>query len=208
MTEVCNKCHGGRKITWAVVAGAALLSGCGAITKQTFELGLIPVVSTADHVRITQKKQVQILVANPDALKALDGQDIVIREEDGSIAYLKGAQWSDRLPSIVQARIAQVFEDTRLLGGVGRPGDGLAINYQIISDIRVFGIDLDSNGKFAHVEITVKVLDDKTGNIRRTRVFSARNPVQGMRNGDYAKALDGAFATVLGDIVHWTLDGL
>jgi len=187
-----------------LTAGTAFLSGCGTAVKQTFDLRLKPAVSKAGDIHVAPKKQIQILIANPDALKTLDGQDIVIRNADGAVAYLKGAQWSDRLPNIVQARIAQIFEDTRLLGGVGRPGDGLAINYQIISDIRIFGIDLDADGRFAHVEIAVKILNDKTGNVLHTHVFSARNPVRGRRNGDYAKALNGAFTAILVDIVNWT----
>lgn len=208
MTETCRKCHGRRKTGWAVVLFAVFLAGCSSAPRQTFDLGGLSIVSTEGDMRNLQKKHIQLLITNPDALKALDGQDIVIRGGDGSIAYLKGAQWSDRLPSIVQARIVQVFEDTRLLGGVGRPGDGLAINYQIISDIRLFGIDLTANGRFAHVEIAVKIMDDKTGNIRRTHVFSARKPVTGVRNGDYARALDSAFSAVLADIVNWTFETL
>jgi len=186
--------------------GTSLLVGCAiSTTKQTFDLGVESVVSSVNNMRTASQKRIQILIANPDALKILDGQDIVVRDLYGSISYLKDAQWGDRLPNIVQARLARAFENTHGFGGVGKPGDGLAINYQIITDIRLFGIDFQENNKLAHVEIAAKIMDDKTRSIRQTRVFSTQNPVLGVHNEDYAKALDEAFSIVIKDIVNWVL---
>jgi len=180
---------------------AALMSGCGSAVKQTFDLN--PAYRSGAAAK-TARQRLQILVANPGALKALDGQDIVIREGGGSVAYLKKAQWSDRLTNIVQMRLLQALEDTGHFAGVGRPGDGLNANYQLITDLRVFSVDIDSQGKFANVEIAAKLMDDKTGNMRKTRVFSAKKRVEGSGNADYAVALDKAFSIVLQDIVRWT----
>lgn len=210
MIAGCNGYHTmRRRIMGAMLAGTTLLAGCGTtVTKQTFDLGAVSAASAINNMRTAQQKHIQILIANPDALKALDGQDIVVRGPYSAISYLKDAQWGDRLPNIVQARLARAFEDSGRFGGIGRPGDGLAINYQIITDIRLFGIDLQENSKIAHVEIAAKIMDDKTGNVHQTRIFSAQNPVLGMRNGDYAKALDEAFSVVVKDIVNWTLKGI
>jgi len=180
---------------------AALVSGCGSTVKQTFDLS--PAYKSAAAVK-TPRRRLQILVANPGALKTLDGQDIVIREAGGSVAYLKKAQWSDRLTNIVQMRLLQALEDTGHFAGVGRPGDGLNANYQLITDLRVFSVDVDSQGKFANVEIAARLMDDKTGNVRKSHVFSARKRLEGSGNANYAAALDQAFSVVLQDIVHWT----
>ena len=147
--------------------------------------------------------KVQILIEKPDAVKALDGQDIVIKQ-GGSISYLKQAQWSDRLPDLVQARLLQAFDNSGHFGGVGRPGDGLAINYRIITDIRSFDVTVVGNQKVATMEIAVKILDDRTGNIKASKVFTNRSAVTGVDNGYYAKALDQAFGKTTLDIVNWT----
>ncbi len=48
----------------------------------------------------------QILVPEPQALKALDSEQIVVRLAGSEMQYLGGARWSDRLPRLVaiQAR--------------------------------------------------------------------------------------------------------
>src|SRR5690606_5385665 len=103
----------------------------------------------------------QILVAEPTALKALDSENIVIKPSPAVIQYLSGSQWADRLPRIVQARLAETFQRSGRIG-VGRPGEGLAIDYQLIIDIRSFEIRLDG-GDRADIELYVRILNDRTG---------------------------------------------
>ncbi|KXF77120.1 ABC transporter [Paramesorhizobium deserti] len=185
-------------------AGAILLAttvaSCGTTPLDTFDL-----VTSYPAVSAKNRKNIQILIAAPAALKALDGENIVINTSPGEIEYLKGAQWGDRLPNIVQSRLVQAFENTGRLGGVGRPGDGLAINYQIITDIRAFGVDTFNSPRMAVVEIATKILNDKNGEVRSTRVFSASAPVRGTGNAAYVRALNEAFDKVTGEIVSWTL---
>lgn len=179
-----------------------LLAGCGSVVKQTFDLN--PVATGALLLgNKAPSRNAQILVGNPGALKALDSQNIVIRGADGSVAYLKKAQWSDRLTDMVQMRLIQGLEDSRRFGGVGRPRDGINANYQLITDLRIFGVDADAAGKFANIEISAKIMDNKIGTIRKTRIFTAKRRVSGRTNADYAVALDAAFAEVLQDIVRW-----
>ena len=179
---------------------ASLLSACGAPARDTYDLSIndVAVAGTPKHQKI------QILVEKPDAVKALDGQDIVIKQ-NGSIAYLKRAQWSDRLPDLVQARLVQAFDNSNHFGGVGRPGDGLAINYRILTDIRSFDVNVVNGHNIATLEISVKIMDDRNGNITASRVFKTEAPVSGTNNNQYAAALDNAFKKMTNDIVNWTI---
>ncbi|MGH6760203.1 MAG: ABC-type transport auxiliary lipoprotein family protein [Phyllobacterium sp.] len=177
------------------------VSACGTASKtlDTFDLTTpSPTVNTA------RKGHVQLLIAEPTALKPLDGENIVVRPAPVSISYLKGAQWGDRLPKIVQSRLSQAFQNTGHLGGVGLPGDGLAIDYQVVSELRAFGIEA-RGGETAVVEIAVRILNDRNGTVRATKLFLATRPVSGGGNSAYAKALDAAFDEVANDIVIWTL---
>lgn len=191
-------------ISVAVLCVIASLIGCAQTAiRDTFDLGVAG--HAIDNLEI-KKKNIQILVPAPTAVKALDGQDIEIKGADDSISYLKGAQWGDRLPNLVQARLIQAFENSGKLGGVGRPGEGLAINYQILSDIRSFNIVLMTREqRLAYVEIGVKIMDDKTGNIVASRIFKSQTLVPGFDNGQYAFALDNAFKLATKDIVNWVL---
>ena len=188
------------RTTIAALLLALSVSACASSKKlDTFDLS-----SASPDVSSPKKQGRQILIAAPSALKALDGENIVVRSGPNSISILKGAQWADRLPNIVQSRLVQAFESTGRLGGVGRPGEGLAIDYQVISDIRTFNINV-SSGRIAIVEIAIKILNDKNGTVRAARVFRATSPVSGEGNASYIAALDRAFDSASNDIVTWTL---
>ncbi len=145
-------------------------------------------------------------MAEPTALKALDGVNVVIRPTDGSIQYLKGAQWADRLPRIVQARLADAYQKSGAFGGVGKPGEGLAIDYQVLVDVRAFEVRVNG-GSRAHIELFVKIVNDRNGVVRSAKTFVADAPLSGEGNTAYINAMDAAFNDASAEIVRWT-DGI
>ncbi|WEX75954.1 ABC-type transport auxiliary lipoprotein family protein [Sinorhizobium numidicum] len=183
-----------------VLSLAMVLAGCGtrAAVRDTFSLASTPIVERA---AATSR---QILVPEPSALKTHDGDQIVIRLSKSELQYLARAQWGDRLPRIVQDRLVQTFENTGKVAGVGKPGQGLAIDYQVITEIRAF--EISTNGPAtAVVEIFAKVLNDRNGTVQTQKAFRAVAPVRGTGNPAFVSALDAAFAQVASDIVGWTL---
>jgi cholesterol transport system auxiliary component len=180
----------------AALAGCSSLGGGSNKALDTYDLA-VPDVATKG----SRKTKVQILIAVPQALKALDSENIVVRSDASSIQYLGGAQWGDRLPKIVQARLVQAFENSGRFGGVGRPGEGLAIDYQVITDIRAFEIQT-SGSDTATVEISVKLLNDRTGDVGSSKVFSASVPV-GTGSDAFVRGLDAAFDKVAVELVNW-----
>lgn len=177
---------------------ALSLSGCGTAAKNdTFDL------SANVSGEGPSAKSRQILIADPTALSALNSEQIVIRVSPSEIQYLSKAQWSDKLPRMVQSKLVEAFENSGKLGGVGTPGQGLAIDYQVVTDIRSFEIDA-ANGNQAVVEISAKILNDRNGSVRDQKVFRAAVPA-GVGNPAFVKALDRAFAAVADQIVGWTL---
>ncbi len=177
------------------LAGCAALPGGGPAPLDTFDL-------SAPSVSARGRSSRQVLIAQPAALKALDSQNIVVRTGAHSIEYLKGAQWADRLPLIVQARLAETFQRSGSFAGVGTPGEGLAIDYQVITEIRAFGVRADKGG-VAEVVIFARLLNDRNGEVRAAREFSASAPVSGSGNQAYVGALDRAFGKVATEIVNW-----
>ncbi len=177
------------------LGGCAVLGG-GTPALDTYDL------SAPDAPAAHGKSHAQILIAEPGALKALDGQSIVIRPGPGSIQYLKGAQWADRLPVVVQAKLAEAFQSSGAFTGVGTPGEGLAIDYQVVAELRSFEVSVDG-GSHAVVEIFVRLLNDRTGVVRAAKAFEATAPVSGQGNDAYVHALDAAFGESGAEIVGW-----
>ncbi|MDG4875548.1 ABC-type transport auxiliary lipoprotein family protein [Mesorhizobium sp. WSM4935] len=186
------------------VAAAALvltLTGCAVLGGRPTPLDTFELSAPSVDVRAHSRRQ--ILIAQPSALKALDSQNIVIRPSDRSIQFLKGAQWADRLPLIVQARLAETFQRSGSFAGVGKPGEGLAIDYQIIVELRSFDVRVDG-GEHADVDLFVRILNDRNGEVRASKNFTASAPVSGSGNAAYVGALDNAFGQAAKDIVRWT----
>ena len=181
-------------------SGCAALPGGGPAPLDTYDL-----TSISAEAAGPKRGRMQILVAEPGALKALDGENVVVRPSAGSVEFLKGAQWADRLPRVVQARLVEALQATGRLGGVGKPGEGLAIDYQIVTEIRAFEVRLDGAPR-AEVTLYVKLLNDRNGVVRAARGFSASAPLGGGAGNDaYIAALDRAFAQVVRELVPWVL---
>lgn len=194
-------------VATAVAMGASALSGCAVLGGGSEPLDTYVLAAPIPLSSGPRRSRAQILVNEPLALKSLDGQNIVIKPAAGSIEFLSGAQWADRLPRVMQARLVEAFQQSGRIGGVGRPGEGLAIDYQIQVEIRSFDVRLDG-GDRANVELYVKLLNDRNGVVRRERVFASTVPVAGTGNAAYVAALDNAFARAAAEIVDWTASSI
>ena len=185
-----------------LLPGCAALPGGGPAALDTYDL-----TGISSEASGPRRARTQVLVPEPTALKILDSENVVVRPSAGSVEFLRGAHWSDRLPRIVQARLVEALQATGRLGGVGRPGEGLAIDYQIVTEIRAFDVRIDGQTR-AHVELFVKVLNDRNGVVRSSRGFEATVAVSGSGNDAYVAALNRAFAQVAEETVGWVLTAL
>jgi len=192
-----------RAAAFVLIVGTSMIGGCGSgpfsPKADTYELTGIPAVSGPSS------RGRQIVITDPSALKSLDGTNIVIRTSPSSIEYLGRSQWNDNLPEIIQQRLIAAFVDSKRLGGVGQPGDGIAVDYLVSPTIRAFEIVVGSGGDTAVVEMEIRIVNDRNGVVRATRTFQASVPVSGTTNADFIRALNEANGRVIHDIVAWTL---
>lgn len=188
-----------------VAFAAVLLAGCNLLggaddPRETYDI-IAPIGD-----RIDGRTEAQLLVKEPVALKTLDSDRIVLKPEPRVVTYLEDSQWVDTAPKLVQARLIEAFENTGRTGATARPGDGLVIDFQLVSTLRRFEIDGQTNS--AVFEISIKLLADKTGLVRDTRIFTASAPVRGSEGQDYIRALDQAFDAGAEEITEWVLSSV
>lgn len=175
--------------------GSLLLAGCGGgSAPTTYDLS-----APRDFGRIGGGGGV-LIVAQPTAVQALDSDRLIVKDSSGALSFLGGAQWADRVPNLVQTRLIQTFENGSRIAAVGRPGERIVPDFQLNTDIRAFNIDAASGQ--AVVEITAKLIGDRTGKVQRARLFSARVPA-GAEGAGAAQALDQALSQVLIQIARW-----
>jgi cholesterol transport system auxiliary component len=180
-----------------VAAAMALLglAACGTPPAATFDL-IAPPISKSLPGRS------QVVVVEPAALQLINSDRIIVRPKDGQVSYLSGAQWADRLPSLIQARLIQTFENGHRVGSVGRPEDKLTADATLVTEIRTFEIDA-SQGSTAVVEIAARLVNEGTGRIVSAQLFKASVPAAGTSGPQASAALDTALQSVLRDIVVW-----
>lgn len=187
------------------IMAVLLLAGC------TGEGKVIDIYDLGAPDRFSELKQAtraQILVLEPSALRSLDAQEIVVKTSPTRIEYLARSQWPDRLPKVVQARLVEAFENTGKVRAVAKPGEGLVIDYQIVSDIRSFQADVWPGRQVARVELSVKLVSDRTGKVLRTRVFETTQQLDSTLPGSVVGGLNQAFEAAAREIVTWVLAGI
>ncbi len=192
----------GRLEALPALALVLLVSGCSLFRgppPETFEL------SAPDSIpRVTSGTAAQILIPEPSALKTLDSERIVVATGP-KLSYYPGAQWPDRMPKVFQAKAIEAFERSKRARAVGRPGEGLSIDYQLLTTVRAFEYRSNGSDSSAYIEVSVKVMDDRNGRIVAARVFKGEAPVAKDSAEAVAAGVDDALAKVLIDLVRWTL---
>ncbi|MCB1449955.1 MAG: membrane integrity-associated transporter subunit PqiC, partial [Nitratireductor sp.] len=172
-----------------LVSGALLLAACqaGGVPPDTFDL-----TAPTNIENIRGSTRAQILILEPSALKSLDSQNIVVKASPTEIEYLAKSQWSDRLPKVVQARLVEAFENTGRVRAVSKPGEGLVIDYQIVTDIRAFQANVGAGSRDAMVSLSVKLVSDRTGKVVRSQVFDVSVPLGSTGPSQIVDALNAA----------------
>lgn len=179
---------------------AASLSACILVTPppaRTFDL------SAPTNIGKLSGRAGQLLIVEPSALQALAGNGIVVRPSASELNYFPQAQWADNLPRLLQAKIQESFEATGRTRAIGKPGDGLVIDYQILSSLRSF--EFDAVQQSAIVDISVKIVDDRSGKVIGSREFTASAVAASDGVEDAVFALDEAMDEVIEATVRWTL---
>jgi cholesterol transport system auxiliary component len=178
----------------AAMALALPLAACATAPSATFDL------SAVAASRPARALGAQVVVNEPVATAPVDSDRIVVRPTPDTIATLKGAQWTERLPRLIQTRLLQSFENARLLRFVSRPDGRVVAAFSLNTEIRRFDTDLSRSE--AVVEISVKLVEEGAGRIAAAKIFSARAPVAA--DDAAPAALDAALGEVMGRIVVWT----
>jgi cholesterol transport system auxiliary component len=184
-----------RRLLPVLLAGLSFsqLAACSSAPKATYDL----TPASGDFAVRAGRGQLAILL--PDATLPANSDRIVVRSDPQSVAYLTGAQWVDTLPSLVQSRLIESFQNAHLLRAVGRPG--MLADVSLQTSIRRF--ELDAARGEAVVEISAQILS-QSGRIIAGRLFSGTVPVPSSDPSVVAAALDAALAQVMRDIVIWT----
>lgn len=188
----------------ALITGAAVvaLSSCALIKPGEKPRDTFDISAPTSFSGVRGGSRAQILVKLPTALSSVDSDRIIVKPTPTVVTYLAGAQWADTVPRLLQAKLVESFENSGATRATAKPGDGLIIDYQLVSDVRRFEV---ADG-VATIELSIKLLTDRTGVVRETRIFRASSTAVGDTPDEIVSAFDRAFDTLARDVIVWVVN--
>ncbi len=172
----------------------------GPDTEKVYDL-----IAVTDFPGEAEALQGQVSIPPPTALFSLDTQNIVLVPARDEAPLPPGPRWADTLTRLVQAKLAQSFDNSGYGGSVGHQ-DALIGDYQLLVDIRHFQLIAGAE-PMADIEFSAKVAD-MDGKILSATIVKASAPAKSAETADAVAALREAFITAATEIVSWTADAL
>jgi cholesterol transport system auxiliary component len=148
------------------------------------------------------RRNLQLIVPEPTSLRWLDTDKLTVKPNAAEINYMGEAQWSDRLPRLLQARLIETLERSGRFRAVTRPGSGIDPDYQVLIEIRDFEAIVAEPSE-VYINLSVKLVPARSGRTAAERVFEARAPLSSVDAPSVAAALNVALGQVLQEIAQW-----
>jgi cholesterol transport system auxiliary component len=80
----------------------------------------------------------QVVVAVPTASETLDTERIALERAPNIMDYYAHAQWTDRLPLLIQSLLVEAFENSGRIAGVAREAAGIRADVVLEIELRHF----------------------------------------------------------------------
>ena len=184
----------------AVSMLAAGLAGCGGASLTAYDLSALGPQQSARAPRGL------LSISPPLAPQALDSERILVRADGNALAYLPGVQWAERLPTLVQTRLVQSFENSHVLRSVVSSNERVTSDAHLETEIRSF--EYSAATSEVVVSLSVKLINDRNGKIVKAQVFSARSPQGSADGAAVVQGLDAILAQVMRQIIGWVGSGI
>jgi len=114
------------------------LAGCGGLLSDAPKRELYRVSPQFRFAAGLPRVAAQLLVAVPTAPGALDTARIALSRSPESLNYFADAEWTDRVPFLVQAALVEGFEKSTAVPAVGTESGGLRADFVLETAIGNF----------------------------------------------------------------------
>ena len=128
----------------AILMLAPGLAGCGGLLSDPPKRELYRVTPTVAFRAGLPHVGAQLLVATPTAPAGLDTARIALSRSPVSLDYFAGAEWTDRVPYLVQTSLVEGFEKSAAIPAVGPDRGGLRADFVLETAIGDFQAIYDS----------------------------------------------------------------
>ncbi len=160
-----------------------------------------------DHSRIKKagRLDTQLVVASPIAVRALAGDNILVKPNPTSITYYGRAVWSDRLPKLIQARLVEALRISSRFRAVSDGSDRITGDVTMASTIEAFQIEVHGEQAEALVIIYAKLIHVASGKVYASKKFTTRAPSPNKEVDGGVEALNQAMNDAIASITRWAV---
>ena len=183
------------------------LAGCTVASLVGAESGPAP----ATHDLLASSRRglghlpIQLTVSEPSAVEALSNSRIAIKPGPHEISYFAAAVWTDKLPRLLQLRLIQTFQNSRILKSVSNGTERIRGDIGFSWEIRDFQIEVNNGSAQAHARFYVKLVDEDKGVLIAAKEFSATMRASNDSTKAGVEALKEAFAATSAKIMRWII---
>ena len=187
-------------------ASAVVLAGCSNLIGPPDASPIYLLRAQIPPAQAGQRLAWQLTVDQPDAPDALDNMRIAIVKSTLEMDYYANAQWPDRLPDLVQSAIMEGFDATNRISA-GRNAEGLKSDYVLTTDITDFQAryDVPDGVPTIVVRINARLIGSRSRVVIQSKSFRIEVPATANSVPAAVDAFDQALATIVSQIVEWTL---
>jgi cholesterol transport system auxiliary component len=149
----------------------------------------------------------RLLVGEPLAVRAINTDRVVIKPREHEVRYVKGVRWSDRVPSLLQGKMLEVFEDSGKIGSVARVSSGVPSDFELKAELRDFQVEsFGSPSGEAVVSISFKLVRYPSREPIAAKVFEERVGLQSIRMRHVVEGFDLAVGQLFEHALMWVLE--
>jgi cholesterol transport system auxiliary component len=191
------------------LAGAAVLAlaGCASLFVANAPGRLYRLTAVDAYPGGLPQVAAQLLVDLPQAPAGIDTTRIALSRSPLSVDYYADAEWTDRVPALLQTAMLASFENSRAVSAIGPEATGLRADCVLQTEIHHFEAVYDGAGALpvAWVSVTARLVATPRGKIIAQSAFERRVAAAANNVPDVVAAFNSAADGVIRDIVLWTL---
>lgn len=147
----------------------------------------------------------QLVVDPPQAPASLDTVHIALRKTPVELDYYASAEWTDRVPSMVQTLLIESFENTGKIMAVGRQSVELRADYQLQTEIRHFEVQQEGSAPTVHVRLIARLVKMPAREIVGEDSCDYETPANSSTLESIVEAFSEGLGRCIRRIVEWTL---
>ena len=179
-----------------MVAGLLALSACASGPPATYDL------FSPTRVGVLKTTETSLVIAEPKSSRALDTERMIVREADGAISYVPGAQWADRVPVLLQTSMIKAIEAKGY--SVSREGGGVIADHVLTGEITAFNLVPGTPAK-VELALTMRLIDAREGRLIASRAFYADAEISSFAGSEIVAGFDKVLATLMPTLAQWAM---